>query len=485
MRLVALLAQLPELTQIAVPNIEISHVTCDSRDVVPGTLFVAIRGSQEDGTWYVPEAVKSGAVAVVAERPLDPITDGAPVYVVQSARKAFAKLSAAINGSPSRNLKVIGVTGTNGKTTATFITRHLLESAGLKCGVIGTLGAFVGGERITTAETTPDAGRVQKLLRRMVEKNCEAAAIEVSSHALDQDRVASTHFSVGVFTNLSGEHLDYHGNVDTYFAAKAKLFRNLIMGTTAVLNVDDPCMNRLQLATRAHVVTYGLEGEADYSAEIISARIDGTTLKVSDMEGKFEITVPLLGHYNISNFLAAFAAVRALGVGREPALSRIAGFPGIPGRLERVDMGQPFSVFVDYAHTDDALEKVLGALRPVTMGQLIVVFGCGGDRDRLKRPRMGRVAGRGADSVVVTSDNPRSEDPMKIIREVIVEMPPSAKVKCIPDRGDAIRFAIASARPGDVVLIAGKGHETYQVFSDQTIPFDDREVVRERLRASA
>jgi UDP-N-acetylmuramoyl-L-alanyl-D-glutamate--2,6-diaminopimelate ligase len=471
----ALLSQLPELTQIAVPNIEISHVACDSRDVVPGTLFVAIRGSQEDGVWYVPEAVRSGAVAVVAERPLDPITDGAPVYVVPSARKAFAKLSAAINGSPSRNLKVIGVTGTNGKTTTTFITRHMLESAGVKCGVIGTLGAFVGSERITQAETTPDAGRVQKLLRRMVEKNCEAAAIEVSS----------THFSVGVFTNLSGEHLDYHGNVDTYFAAKAKLFRNLIMGTTAVLNADDSCMNRLQLATRAHVVTYGLESDAHYSAEIFSTSIDGTTLYVSDMEGKFEVTVPLLGHYNISNFLAAFAAVRALGVGRDSALSKIAGFPGIPGRLERVDMGQPFSVFVDYAHTDDALEKVLGALRPVTMGQLIVVFGCGGDRDRLKRPRMGRVAGRGADSIVVTSDNPRNEDPMKIIREVIVEMPPSAKVKCIPDRGDAIRFAIASARPGDVVLIAGKGHETYQVFRDQTIPFDDREVARERLRASA
>ncbi|MHC4663812.1 MAG: UDP-N-acetylmuramoyl-L-alanyl-D-glutamate--2,6-diaminopimelate ligase [Planctomycetota bacterium] len=485
MKLLALLSQLSELGTCAIPDVEIEHVTCDSRDVTKGTLFVAVPGTAQDGSWFVPEAVLRGAVAVVAERRLDPVSRGVPVYVVPSARSAFGRIAAAFNGSPTRRLKVFGITGTNGKTTTTFILRHLLHSAGISCGVIGTVGAYIGDGIFEQDETTPDAGRLQSLFREMLAKKCEAAAIEVSSHALDQQRVVGTDFAAGIFTNISGDHLDYHGDMNSYLAAKAQLFGGLRNDAVAVLNADEECWKQIADVTRAGVVTYGFSKSADYSARIVKADISGMAVSITEPEGSFDISLPFIGRYNMVNFLAAYSAMRSCGGDREAALSRISKFPGVPGRLERIDMGQEFSVFVDYAHTDDALAKVIGALRPVTKKRLIVVFGCGGDRDRTKRARMGRVAGRGADRVVITSDNPRTEDPISIIGEILAGVPANANAECIPDRRSAIRAAVGMARPGDVVLISGKGHETYQILKEGTIPFDDREVVRERLRASA
>jgi UDP-N-acetylmuramoyl-L-alanyl-D-glutamate--2,6-diaminopimelate ligase len=452
------------------PEVEISGLAYSSQSVTPGALFFCVPGFRSDGHDFAPDAVERGAAALVTERRLDL---GVPEVVVDDVRAAMGPAAASFYGDPTSELDVVGITGTNGKTTTAFLVRHLLEAAGRQTGLLGTVKRVVGGVEEEVERTTPEAIDLQETFRRMRDGGDVAAAMEVSSHALELGRVAGIRFASRVFTNLTQDHLDFHETMDAYFAAKRRLFDE---PGPAVVNVDDEYGRRL--AAGVDAVTFGIEHEADYRARDIEFDVMGSRFLLESPDGELRIESPLPGLFNVQNVLGAVAAVRTLGV-EEISLE---GFGRVPGRFEAVDEGQDFGVLVDYAHTPDSLENVLRAAREVTRGRLHVIFGAGGDRDRGKRPLMGDAARRLADRVVVTSDNPRSEQPEAIIDEVMEGAGADAEREV--DRRRAITRVIEEAEPGDVVVIAGKGHEQGQEFEGgRKEPFDDVTVAREALRA--
>ncbi len=440
---------------------EVTSITLDSRSAEEGSLYCCIVGRRVDGHAYAPAAVENGAGSLLVERWLDvPV----PQVRVASTRTAIGPIAAAFWGHPSDVLSVVGVTGTNGKTTTTHLLASVLGAAGRQTGLIGTLSG---------AMTTPDAPALQQTLARFVTEGCEAVAMEVSSIALEQHRVDGINFQIGVWTNLTQDHLDYHGDMESYFAAKARLFESGRCAL-AVVNADDPWGQRLLDGLRIPAVTYGLADARDIVTSPAGSRFSWRGVTVD---------LPLAGEHNVRNALAAATACAHLGVPEAAIAHGMASVPPVPGRWERVDVGQPFTVVVDYAHTPDGLTQVLKAARSAANGhEVIVVFGCGGDRDRDKRPLMAEAATRSADVAIITSDNPRSEDPMAIIDEACAGAVGPVAIE--PDRREAIRRAISQARPGDVVVIAGKGHEVGQIIGDTVTPFDDRLVARELLQAS-
>jgi UDP-N-acetylmuramoyl-L-alanyl-D-glutamate--2,6-diaminopimelate ligase len=460
----------------------VSDVVLDSRRVTPGALFCCLPGARVDGHDLAHAALAAGAAALCVERPLDL---PAPQLLVGSSRAALAPLAGAFFGRPSRRLDLVGVTGTNGKTTTTFMLEAIFRAAGLVAGVIGTVEVRIGDERRPVAHTTPEAPDLQRLLAEMAEAGVRAVAMEVSSHGLAQGRVDGTSYRAAVFTNLTQDHLDYHADLEDYYQAKRKLFTPAFTAL-GVVNVDDPYGRRLAGRDRGvPVVTTGTGPGAAWRASAVEASLDGSSFRVDGPSGQAEVRLRLAGQFNVANALGALAAADAIGVELEAAVAGLAALPGVPGRFERVDAGQPFTVLVDYAHTPDSLENVLRAARAVTAKRLLVVFGCGGDRDRAKRPLMGEIAGRLADLAVVTSDNPRSEPPETIVAEVAAGVRRAAAPGAWTvevDRRAAIAQALAAAGPGDAVIVAGKGHEQGQEFAGgRKVPFDDRTVVAEEL----
>ena len=473
-------APLPETYDDA----DVAGIAHDSRRVKPRWVFVAIPGHQRDGADFVEDAVARGAVAIVSERSVR-VSMPVPIFVVQDARRALAALANSFFKRPSRGLKVIGVTGTNGKTTTTFMLRSILEAAGRRCGVLGTVSYETGRRTLPASITTPESVDIQEFLAEMLAEGMEYAAIEVSSHALSMRRVDFVQFAVGVFTNLTSEHLDYHRTLAAYREAKARLFHSLGPAAFAVLNADDPSSEEMARATCARVLHYSLTRRADVTAHVQDATLDGSDMTLVCAEGATDLRLPLIGRHNVSNALAAATAALALGCDLSAIRNGLEHMPRVPGRLERVPCEADCRVLVDYAHTDQALKSVLGSLRRLATKRIIVVFGAGGDRDRAKRPRMGRVVAQGADLAWITSDNPRSEEPNDIIQEVLGGVGNRRRVHVQPDRQTAIAEALRAARPGDIVLIAGKGHERTQRFKNMVIPFDDREAVRTALNASS
>jgi len=463
-----------------------ARVCCDSRTVKEGGVFVAVRGVHADGHSYIDEAVRRGAGVVVAERPVQ-VPESVELVLVDNAAEVLGELAQTAAGSPGERMTVLGVTGTNGKTTVAYLVRAILNRAGIGCGMVGTVGYDIGEKQVLKADnTTPDSVRLAEMMRRMVNNGLEAMVMECSSHGLDQHRTAGICFDAAAFTNLSGDHLDYHGTTEAYLAAKRKLFENLRPDSIAVLNALDPVCENLLKATEAKVWRYGIDTDVEISAQVKDQGLWGCDLELSVLGEKSRMRIPLIGYHNVSNCLAALGLARAANVTTGTMVEAVGEFPGVPGRLERIECGRNFTVLVDYAHTDDALDHALKTLRELTGDELIVVFGCGGERDRTKRPRMARVAETWADKVVVTSDNPRREDPEQIFADIRLGFSPTGRDKVveIADRREAIAQAIRQARSGDVVLIAGKGHEDYQQIGEQYLRFDDREVVREILTVS-
>lgn len=468
----------------AVREREVSGVFDDSRRVRPGGLFVAVCGTQVDGRKYIRDARERGASVIVGQG-----VEGdaeALVFDVPDGRAALAQIGSrwfGVNDVAADRFAVLGVTGTNGKSTTGFLTAAMVRAAGHGCGLLGTVQYDLGVRSVTANMTTPGALRLAEYLRECRDSGARAAVTEVSSHALDQQRVAGVRFAAAAFTNLSGDHLDYHGTFEKYREAKAKLFRMLDTSAVAVVNRDDANHVAMLSDCRARVTTYSLDGEADITARITRETVDGTCyiLKVAGAELALENAI--VGRHNIYNAMAAAGLAAAIGIPTDAIAAGIGSVRNVPGRLQRVPCTRGFDVFVDYAHTDDALSNVLSVLRPLTRRRLIVVFGCGGDRDRSKRPRMGRAVAETADAVIVTSDNPRSEDPRAIIDDILSGIDESHRPLTMvePDRGGAIRGALTAATEGDVVLIAGKGHEDYQILGDRRIHFDDVEVAIEAL----
>ena len=464
---------------------EVESIAYDSRRVQSNTLFVAIRGQKSDGHQFVDQAIEQGASVIVAEREIS--SPRATCLVVDDSRSALADLSAAFYGMPAHKLKMAGVTGTNGKTTTTFLIKHICEKAGMRCGLLGTVQYEIGDRILPAIRTTPEALDIQELLAQIVNAGGRAAAMEVSSHALAQERTRGIEWDVAVFTNLTQDHLDFHRTMENYFEAKAKLFLDLASQSkkkkaSAVINIDDRYGEKLigRLAGKIPVVTYGLGMHADFRASNYRTEFAGTSYQLDAHGRSYLVRVPLIGRFNVANSMAALAAATVMGVSLRSAILSLARSPQVPGRLELVPAKRQFQIFVDYAHTDDALRNVLKTLRELKPRKLIVVFGCGGDRDRKKRPLMGSVADELADYAVITSDNPRKESPDAIISEVEKGFR-STRYEKIVERAEAIRHAVAMAQPRDLVLIAGKGHEKYQEFADHTIPFDDLQVARRAL----
>ncbi|HUR46874.1 MAG TPA: UDP-N-acetylmuramoyl-L-alanyl-D-glutamate--2,6-diaminopimelate ligase [Candidatus Saccharimonadales bacterium] len=459
---------------------EITGITYDSRRVTPGMLFAAIPGQKIDGHEFINTAIERGALAVICER--NGFTSNRATKIkVPDARAALARAANCYYANPSAKLKVIGVTGTNGKTTVTFLIKSILEAAGLKTGLLGTVRYEIGDRIIPAHRTTPESLEVQHMMAQMLRADCQACVMEVSSHALEQKRVLGVAFDVGIFTNLTGDHLDYHGTMENYFGAKKKLFTGLEEGPKQglkVINIDDTYGQRLADESRNVEIdlTYGVEKAAKLRATQIQLTREGSRFVVETPDRKFAVRLPLIGRHNIYNALAAVGAGLALKVDVLKIQAALNATPPVPGRLEMVSAGQPFGVYVDYAHTDDALENVLKTVREIATGQVLLAFGCGGNRDSSKRARMGKVAAEMADFTVITSDNPRKESAEKIAGQIeegfrtkraegyVLEL----------DRSRAIGMILAKAKPGDIVVIAGKGHETYQEFEDTVVPFDDR-----------
>ncbi len=462
-------------------DVVVEGLAFHSAEVRPGNLFFAVPGTQRDGADFVRQAVGRGAAAVVAEARVEV---PCPLLVVDDCRRALADMACYYYGRPSRALAVAGVTGTNGKTTVTHLLRDCLQADRRSVGLLGTIGYEYGGRRIPATNTTPDPVRLQGYLREMVDRGCHACVMEVSSHALVQQRVRGVDFDVGVFLNLSQDHLDFHGCMRDYAAAKASLFAGLGPGAQACIGLDSPAARTMIEAVDAgvRVRTFGLHADAELRAESLSCTVEGTRFELVMPRGRVDLLLRLPGAHNVQNALAAASAALALGVSELTVAQALEASKPVRGRLELVGYRGGVRVFVDYAHTPDALDQVCSALRPLTEGRLIVVFGCGGDRDRGKRPLMAQAVARWAHVAVVTSDNPRSEEPEAILAEVEAGLADSALdwVR-VADRGEAIARAIRGARAGDIVLLAGKGHETYQILRDSVVPFDDRVVARQVL----
>lgn len=475
------------------PDVEVSGLDYDSRRVRPGFVFVAMRGEVADGNRYIDAAVKNGAVAVVTDSAAEPARPGIAWAVVEHGRKALAQLSANWHGRPAQELKITGITGTNGKTTTTFLTEAILNFSGGFTALVGTVEYHVAGKVLPAPHTTPESLELNQILAEALAAGATDVAMEVSSHALEQGRVWGIPYEVAVFTNLTRDHLDYHKDMESYFASKRLLFEGAGVRPPrfAVINADDDYGKLLLKASHSaseQVFGYGINA-GDFRAENIDLQPTKTTFDLETPDGRARINSRLIGKVNVYNLLAAAAAARARGCSLDQIKEAARGFNQVPGRFERVDCGQPFTVVVDYAHTDDALRNLTAIAREFAgrggaKGRVITLFGCGGDRDRTKRPLMGAAALQGSDFVVLTSDNPRSEDPLKIIEDVLpgLQGKDASRFAVEPDRRKAIALAIAEARAGDVLLIAGKGHEKYQITREGTFPFDDVQAARETLQ---
>jgi UDP-N-acetylmuramoyl-L-alanyl-D-glutamate--2,6-diaminopimelate ligase len=485
-----LLEALKDKTVLGSIPAAVTGVAYDSRRVEPGELFVAVPGLRQDGRRYVEQALTRGASAVVLEGP-DPF-EGAAVgrVLVPSSREALARLADAYFGHPSAALTVVGITGTNGKTTTSYLVDALLSARGQRAGLIGTVQYRIGAEVIGAGQTTPEAVELQSYLRRMVDEGVTAVTMEVSSHALALSRVDGIDFDIAVFTNLTQDHLDFHATMDAYRDAKRRLFALLATGRkpgrAAVVNADDASGLAMVTGLSLRTLTYGIRGRADVAATRWSSGAEGIRMSVRTPVGHMDIASRLVGEHNVMNLLAAAGVGVALGMAPAAIGRAVGSVVSVPGRFERVEAGQPFLVVVDYAHTPDALERTLETARKLVgrAGRLAVVFGCGGDRDRGKRPLMGRIAGRLCDRVWVTSDNPRSERPEAIIADIVAGIPGgliAGRHEAHPDRKGAIQSALRWARADDVVVIAGKGHETYQIVGSEVLPFDDRAQARSAL----
>ncbi len=468
----------------------VTAVTDDSRAVASGSLFVAVKGERVDGHTFIPQVVQAGAAAIVAQGPVE--TGTIPLVRVADSRKALGLLGSRFYGDPSAQLSMIGVTGTNGKTTTTYLCKALLEGIGRRVGLIGTVAYQIGAETIPASHTTPGALELQGLLAKMKHAGLNSVVMEVSSHALAMDRTAGCEYDVAVFTNLTQDHLDYHRTMEEYYQAKLRLFTGLGVGKKtgrrAVVNMDDPRGSQIRAACAVPVWGYAVTNRADLKAEQVRLSMNGTAFTAATPAGTFAVESRLVGEHNVYNLLGAIGVALHAGATCDQVREAVAGVTNVPGRFERVSAGQDFTVVVDYAHTEDALVRLLSAAQALKTHRIITVFGCGGDRDRGKRPKMGRAAVEHSDIVVLTSDNPRTEDPMAILREVEVgvrealQSRSQVEYRLVPDRREAIGTAVGLARTGDIVLIAGKGHEDYQIVGTKKFHFDDREVAQEAIQ---
>jgi UDP-N-acetylmuramoyl-L-alanyl-D-glutamate--2,6-diaminopimelate ligase len=467
----------------------VESIAYDSRRVQRNGMFVALRGEKADGHQFIGQAVDKGASVIVTEREESAALAGAATCViVANTRRALADFAACFYGRPALGLKIAGVTGTNGKTTTSFLIKHICEKAGLRCGLVGTVRYEIGERVLPATRTTPESLDLQELLALIADAGCRAASMEVSSHALAQERTRGIEWDAAVFTNLSQDHLDFHGTMENYFEAKAKLFTGLAQQEkkrkpVAIVNIDDRYGEQLLDKIdnqRTGIVTYGVSARAEFRASNYRMEFGGTSYQLDARGKSYLVRLPLIGRFNVSNSMAALAAAHSLGVSLRDAVTSLAKSPQIPGRLEMVPAKRQFQVFVDYAHTPDALLNVIKTLRELEPRRLIVVFGCGGNRDRQKRPLMAEVVERNADYAFVTSDNPRKEDPAAIIADTEKGFRLHQHEKIV-DRAEAIARAVEFAQARDIVLIAGKGHEAYQEFADRTIPFDDIQVARRAI----
>jgi UDP-N-acetylmuramoyl-L-alanyl-D-glutamate--2,6-diaminopimelate ligase len=463
---------------------DIPLVACasDSREVRPGTVFVALQGTLCDGHSFVADAIARGCSGIVAERSL-PVS-GVPVCYVSDTREAYGRICHALAGDPSKHLKVIGITGTNGKTTTSCLVASILTTAGCRVGILGTLGCFDGREVGGTSHTTLPAERLARWLGRMVRNDCDHAVMEVSSHALDQQRVAGIAFDVACVTNVGRDHLDYHRSIRYYRRAKQRLLDHLTGEGFAVINADDRVAQSYLGQFDGPVLTIGMRSQAEITATFVERSVAEQTFLLSAGSDAIPVRTRMIGAHHVYNCLTAAAVGLAYGIDLPTVARGLEAIDYVPGRLERIECGQPFSVYVDFAHTPDALSATLKTLREVVAGRLICIFGAGGDRDRGKRPLMGRAVETHADLAVITDDNPRSEDPQAIIEEILGGLRLPAEAEVIPDRSEAIAWALSQARPGDCVLIAGKGHETCQIVGAKRHYFDDRQVARQWLYAN-
>ncbi|MFC1807192.1 UDP-N-acetylmuramoyl-L-alanyl-D-glutamate--2,6-diaminopimelate ligase [Candidatus Omnitrophota bacterium] len=459
----------------------IEGLSYDSKQLKTGGLFFVVKGAKHNGADFVDEALERGAACIVSEE--DVITYKSVCKVkVENVRKACARMAANFYSYPSQSLNVIGITGTNGKTTTLYLIDAILRHIGASCGTIGTTGYSAGSRNIPALNTTPSSLMLQMLMSEMVKSNFSHCTMEVSSHALHQHRVEGIRFKSAIFTNLSKEHLDYHNDMDEYFKAKNILFETLSDDSYAIVNADDDYAKKIMDSTKGRVLTYGTGFHANVIGYDTNLSLNSSSFKVRSPYGQLQITTPLIGEYNMYNILAAITFALSQNIDIRSIEEAIQNFQGAPGRLQRIDCGQDFLVFVDYAHTDDALKNVLSTLRKIAKKKIIVVFGCGGDRDTSKRPRMGSVAAQLADYAIIANDNPRSEEPERIARDISKGFPKGFKNFHISlDRRDAIELALSTAEKSDIVLIAGKGHEKYQIFEDHTIDFDDCKVCEELL----
>jgi UDP-N-acetylmuramoyl-L-alanyl-D-glutamate--2,6-diaminopimelate ligase len=502
MKLRDLVSRLPEKVILGDPLVEVTGLAYHSREVKEGYLFAALRGLQADGRDFIPEACARGAHSLLVEESVE--IKGVSQIVVAHGREALARVASTFYGHPSSFLTIVGITGTNGKTTTSYLLESILAEGGKNTGVLGTINYRFQGQVHPAPTTTPESLDLQGMLAAMRGAGVTHAVMEVSSHALAMQRVAACNFDVAVFTNFTRDHLDYHGSMEKYFQAKQLLFADYLEDSSkadrfSVINIDDPKGEELCRAARGKILRYGVKNRGEVWPAEFSGDLDGIRAAVRTPRGSFEIASPLIGLHNLYNILAAIGVAEALGISAASIARGIQKASRVPGRLDRVPEGNGIRVFVDYAHTPDALERTLETLRSASPTRLLVIFGCGGDRDRGKRPNMGRIAGLGSDWAVITSDNPRTEDPLKIIAEIERGIGTTNRPKrtqesfaaagkergyvVIPDRREAIAWTLGVARPGDVVLIAGKGHEDYQILGTRKIHFDDREEALQALRA--
>ena len=484
--LASLLNLLPKVQVLGSSEKVITDVTADSRTVQAGSLFIALRGATVDGHKFVLMAAQKGAVAALVEEVPAEVPEGLTLLVVEDTRAAMEIITPYLYDYPGKRLRMIGVTGTNGKTTTTNIIRMILRKAGYKVGLIGTINIMIEDEEAVSHNTTPDVVDLQKTLYAMVCAGCDYCVMEVSSHALALKRVAGIEYDCAVLTNITQDHLDFHKTMENYRDAKSLLFEHLTDGDkpnkNAIFNMDDPSSAIIKARTKAHVLTYGKGHENDIYPLSFTVAPKHMQLALATPAGEMDLELKITGEFNVYNVMGAVAAMLAENISKEIIISVLDGFDGVPGRFQLVEAGQPYTVIVDYAHTPDGLENVLKTARFITRGKLWAVFGCGGDRDNKKRPIMGGLALELADKVVVTSDNPRTEDPELIIDEIFTALqsvPEGKEVFRLSDRREAIHFALAHAAEDDVIMIAGKGHENYQILKDRTIHFDDKEVVLE------
>lgn len=476
MKLSQLCSGLQILSSTADPEMQVQSITCDSRKAEPGTVFACIAGTVADGHAFAADAIKAGVAAIVVEKDL-----GLPRQIlVPSTRLAWAQMSAAWFAYPAEKLHLVGVTGTNGKTTTVCLLKSILEAAGHKVGLVGTIQNMIGDRILPAARTTPDTYELQSLFALMVAEGCDYCVMEVSSHALDQERVGGCVFDAAVFSNLTQDHLDYHGTMENYLLAKKKLFLNC---KNAIINRDDPYAERLADGLSCPIQYYSIHDDnADFTAKNIQSKPDGVRFEwiAGTQIGRIHLHIP--GQFSVYNGLAAACTAITLGVPFDTVLDALCKAPGVKGRAEIVPTGKDFTVVIDYAHTPDGLENICSTLKQCSQGRLVTLFGCGGDRDKGKRPQMGAIAAKLSDFVVVTSDNPRTEDPAAIIEDILVGMQGcKTPYKVIENRSEAIHYAITHAKPGDTILLAGKGHETYQILNTGTIHLDEREVVADAL----